>query len=76
MRSRHLPYLGAELLCFAPLILPMGEKYHLCPSESQPALGLLYLGEYGPVVCAAAAAGQSRPSLTFTGLKGYASHRP
>lgn len=46
MRSRHLPYLGAELLCFAPLILPMGEKYHLCPSESQPALGLLYLGEY------------------------------
>lgn len=49
MKPRRLPYLITELLCllcFALLILPMGEKYHLYPSESQPALGLLHLGEY------------------------------
>ena len=49
MKPRRLPYLITELLCllcFALLILPMGEKYHLYPSESQPALGLLCLGEY------------------------------
>lgn len=49
MKPRRLPYLITELLCllcFALLILPMGEKYHLYPSESLPALGLLHLGEY------------------------------
>lgn len=49
MKPRRLPYLITELLCllcFALLIFPMGEKYHLYPSESQPALGLLCLGEY------------------------------
>lgn len=37
MKPHRLPYLITELLCllcFALLILPMGEKYHLYPSES------------------------------------------
>ena len=64
MKPRRLPYLITELLCllcFALLILPMGEKYHLYPSESQPALGLLHLGEYlllwGCSTCSAPAPG-------------------
>jgi len=53
-RSNKLIFAGCELLCllaFAALILPLGDRFHLYPSESVQGLRFVYLGQYLLILC-------------------------